>query len=254
MFSLPEVRTVEASRPLRWLRAGWADMGAGSIFYGACFAAMGGLIHVVFREAPQYVTSLAMGFMLVGPILAIGLYDLSRQREQHGAARFLPSLIAWRSNPGAIGIYVLLLTVLFLIWARASLVTFALFHDEGLPSLAGLIGQLLKGENLALIFVWFGVGLLFASLVFAISVVSIPFLLDVRAEAVTAAAASVLALARNLPAMIVWAGLIVLLTGVGMVLLYVGLMVTVPLIGHATWHAYRDLIVPASRTSETDPV
>ena len=253
LFLLPGVRSVEATRPLRWLRAGWADLGVGSYFYGACFAAMGGLIHLVFREAPQYVTSLAMGFMLVGPILAIGLYDLSRQREQGGAAHLMPSLTAWRTNPGAIGIYVLLLTVIFLIWARASLVTFALFHDEGLPSLAGLVSQILKGENLTLIFAWLGVGLLFAALVFAISVVSIPFLLDVRAEAVTAAASSVLALVRNLPAMLVWAGLIVLLTGIGLMLFYVGLMLTVPLIGHATWHAYRDLIVHRPGTAGQDP-
>jgi uncharacterized membrane protein len=243
-FSLPSVRRVPLSRPLRWLRLGWADFGAGSAFYGVCFAFMGGFIHLVFREAPQYVTSLAMGFMLVGPFLAIGLYDLSRQKGLTGTAHLLPSLTAWRVNPGAIGVYVLILTVIFLVWARASLVTFALFHDQGLPSLVALVAQLARGENIPLILAWLGVGLLFATLVFALSVVSIPFLLDARAEAVTAAAASVMALTRNLPAMLLWAALIALLTGLGLALYYVGLVVVVPVIGHATWHAYKDLIGP----------
>lgn len=248
-FNLPEVRQVAAGRPLHWLRLGWADFGPGSAFYGLCFALMGGVIHLVFREAPQYVTSLAMGFMLVGPFLAIGLYDLSRQKQISGRARLLPSLTAWRANPGAIGVYVLILTVIFLVWARASLVTFALFHDEGLPSLVALVAQLARGENIGLILAWLGVGLLFASLVFALSVVSIPFLLDARAEAVTAAAASVVALVRNLPAMGLWAGLIALLTGAGLVLFYIGLIVVVPVIGHATWHAYKDLIGPRADAS-----
>lgn len=241
-FHLPEVRQVPAMRPFVWLRRGWADFGPGSAFYGLCFAVMGGIIHLVFREAPQYVTSLAMGFMLVGPFLAIGLYDLSRQKALRGRARLVPSLTAWCANPGAIGVYVLILTVIFLVWARASLVTFALFHDEGLPSLVTLVAQLVRGENIPLILAWLGVGLLFAALVFALSVVSIPFLLDARAEAVTAAAASVVALARNLPAMALWAGLIAVLTGAGLALFYVGLVVVVPVIGHATWHAYKDLI------------
>lgn len=251
-FNLPEVRQVETVRPLQWLRRGWADFGAGSAFYGVCFALMGGVIHLGFREAPQYVTSLAMGFMLVGPFLAIGLYDLSRQISISGNARLLPSLTAWRANPGAIGVYVLILTVIFLVWARASLVTFALFHDEGLPSLVALVAQLARGENIALILAWLGVGFIFATLVFALSVVSIPFLLDARAEAVTAAAASVVALTRNLPAMALWAGLIAFLTGVGLALFYVGLIVVVPVIGHATWHAYKDLIGPQADSTAED--
>lgn len=243
-FNLPDVRQVPVRQPLDWLRRGWADFGPASAFYGVCFALMGGFIHMVFREAPQYVTSLAMGFMLVGPFLAIGLYDLSRQKGLGGPVRLVPSLTAWRANPGAIGVYVLILTVIFLVWARASLVTFALFHDEGLPSLVALVAQLARGENIALILAWLGVGLLFAALVFALSVVSIPFLLDARAEAVTAAAASVVALVRNLPAMVLWAALIALMTSAGLALFYVGLVVVVPVIGHATWHAYKDLIGP----------
>lgn len=242
LFSLPEVRSVPAGRPLEWLRRARHDYSRYSAFYGFCFAAMGLAIHFVFRAAPQYASSLAMGFLLVGPFLAIGLYELSRQQESGGKTDFRASLIAWRSNPGAIGIYVLLLTVIFLVWARASLVTFALFSDQGMPNLAAVIAQILRLENITFLAVWFGVGLLFASIVFAISVVSVPFLLDARTEAVTAAAASVLALARNLPAMLVWASLIVGLTLIGLLTFYLGLVLVVPLIGHATWHAYRDLI------------
>ncbi|MBL8515437.1 MAG: DUF2189 domain-containing protein [Betaproteobacteria bacterium] len=248
-FNLPEVRRVPVSRPFRWLRKGWADFDAGSAFYGVCFALMGGAIQFVFREAPHYASSLAMGFLLVGPFLAIGLYDLSRQKEMRGAARLLSSLTAWRANPGAIGVYVLILTVIFLVWARASLVTFALFHHQGLPDLATLVAQLVRGENFVLILAWLGVGAVFAALVFALSVVSIPFLLDARAEAVTAAAASVLALARNPLAMFIWAALIATLTVAALAAFHVGLIIVAPVIGHATWHAYRDVIGPRTEAA-----
>jgi uncharacterized membrane protein len=130
----------------------------------------------------------------------------------------------------------------FLVWARASLVTFALFESRGMPTWSSFVDQLLTLSNIAFVTTFFGVGLLFAGLVFAFSVVSIPYLLDQRADAVTAAAASVLSVMRNPGAMAIWAVLIVVLIGVGMATAYVGLMFTGPLIGHATWHAYRDVV------------
>jgi uncharacterized membrane protein len=88
------------------------------------------------------------------------------------------------------------------------------------------------------------VGAIFASLVFAFSVVSIPLMLDRNQDAVTAMLASFLALVRNLPMMLVWAALIVALTAVGVATAFIGLVFLMPLVGHATWHAYRALIDP----------
>lgn len=241
------MRDVTAGRAFTWLARGARDFAAMplmSSFYGLCFAAMGVLLLLMFRFAIDYTSTLAMGFMLIGPFLAIGLYDLSRQRATGGPVRLSRSLIAWRDNAGGIGIYVLILTVAFLVWARASMVTFALFEAGALPTWSSFFVQLAAMKNLAFVGAFFGVGLLFAALVFAFSAISVPYLLDRRADAVTAAAASVLAIARNPLAMLVWAVLIVLLIGIGLLTLYVGLVFTGPLIGHATWHAYRDLIAP----------
>ncbi|MBL0121819.1 MAG: DUF2189 domain-containing protein [Betaproteobacteria bacterium] len=247
-FTFPAIREVEATRALDWLRRGFADMRAqpgASAFYGLCFGAMGVVLLLVFRFAIDYTSTLAMGFMLLGPFLCIGLYDLSRQREASPPANFRRSLVAWRENPGGIGIYVLILTVVFLVWARASLVTFALFESHAMPTWAAFFLQLAAMQNIGFMMAFFGVGLIFATIVFAFSVISIPYLLDRRADAITAAAVSVMSLVRNPVAMIVWAALIALLIGVGLLTAYIGLVLTGPLIGHATWHAYRDLVGPA---------
>ncbi len=243
-FSFPAIHTVPAGRPLQWLARAWQDIRANpgpSLFYGACFAGMGVVLLLVFRFAINYTSTLAMGFMLLGPFLCIGLYDLSRQRETGGVS-LARSLVAWRRNPGGIGIYVLLLTVAFLVWARASLVTFALFETNAMPSWEAFFVQVAALQNLTLLLAFFGVGLLFATIVFAFSVLSIPHLLDPRADAVTAAAVSIAALVRNPAAMLCWAACIAVLITFGLVTAYIGLLVTGPLIGHATWHAYRDVV------------
>jgi uncharacterized membrane protein len=252
-FSFPVIRTVPAKQPLVWLARAWADIRAEpgpSLFYGACFAGMGVVLLLVFRFAVNYTSTLAMGFMLMGPFLCVGLYDLSRQRETGGVS-LARSLVAWRGNPGGIGIYVLILTVAFLVWARASLVTFALFETNAMPSWDLFFVQIAALQNIPLVLAFFGVGLVFATIVFAFSVLSIPHLLDPKSDAVTAAAVSIAALVRNPATMLFWAACIALLITFGLVTAYLGLLVTGPLIGHATWHAYRD-IVGASATPPAD--
>lgn len=257
LFQFPEIAEVPLTRPFTWLKRGAEDFRAAplaSMFYGLTFAVMGWVLHTVFQQAPQYTTTLAMGFLLVGPLLSIGLYDLSRQRErgerververreQGGRPRLLPSLTAWRDNLGGIGIYVLILTVVFLVWGRASLVTFALFESRAMPSWDAFMAQMIAMKNLEFVFAFFGVGLIFALIVFVFSVISIPHLLAVRADAVTAAAVSVVAVTKSTPAMILWALLVVLLVGIGLASAFIGLIFTAPWVGHATWHAYRDIV------------
>ena len=253
----PAIKEVEVTRAFAWLRCGLADMRAhplASGFYGLCFAAMGVVLLLVFRMAVDYTSTLAMGFMLLGPLLAIGLYDLSRQRERGQTPSLAHSLVAWRGNPGGIGIYVLILTVIFLVWARASLVTFALFESRGMPTWSAFFIELMALKNVGFVAAFFGVGMFFAGLVYVFSALSVPFLLDRRADAVTAAVVSAKSIATNPGAMLLWALLIVLLIGFGLATAYIGLIVTGPLIGHATWHAYRDLVGAASPDDGRDAV
>ena len=244
----PVVRSgLPLSAPFDWLRRGAADLktcGFASLFYGLCFAGTGILLLLAFRHAVQLVTAVTTGFMLVGPFFAIGLYELSRRREAGEALDLAATLAVWRRNLAAIGIYSLILIVLYLVWARASLVMFALFYQGGMPTLESFMAQILRFDNLEFLLAYLVVRAIFASLVFAFSVVSIPLMLDRNQDAVTAMLASFLALVRNLPMMLVWAALIVALTAVGVATAFIGLVFLMPLVGHATWHAYRALIDP----------
>jgi uncharacterized membrane protein len=243
--TIPGVRRLSAAAPLGWLARGWRDFRAHpvpSAFYGACFAAMGWLIAFTFRNAYEYVSALVTGFFLVGPFLAIGLYDLSRRRERGLPAWLAPTLDAWAPNVGAIGMFALVLGVILLVWARASLIVFALFYTGEMPSVAGFLGQMLAPDNLEFLFAYFCVGGFFATLVFAISVVSVPMMLDRNTDGVVAVLTSLRAFSANVAAMAVWGAIIIALTAAGFALAFVGLVVTVPVIGHATWHAYRALV------------
>jgi uncharacterized membrane protein len=242
---LPAVRRVAATAPFGWLRRGGADLLAHplpSVFYGACFAAMGWLIAFTFRHAYEYVSALVTGFFLVGPFLAVGLYALSRRRERGEAPRLAPTLAAWAPGAGAIGVFALVLVVLLLVWARASLVVFALFYTGEMPSVAGFLEQVVSLDNLEFLLAYFCVGGCFAVLVFAISVVSVPMMLDRDTDGVTAVLTSLRAFGANVPAMLVWGLAIVVIIGAGFALYFAGLLIAGPLIGHATWHAYRALV------------
>jgi len=241
----PVVRSVMVGAPLRWLAAGWRDFLANpvpSAFYGACFAVMGFLIYFVFGRAYQYVSALVTGFFLVGPFLAIGLYDLSRRREQGLPPWLAPTLDAWRPNVGSVGIFALVLCVILLVWARASLVVFALFFTYDMPDLHGFLAQVVSFRHAEFLLAYLCVGGFFAVLVFAISVVSVPMMLDRNTDGIVASLTSLRAFAANVPAMIAWGLLIVVLVALGFAAWFAGLVVVVPVIGHATWHAYRDLV------------
>lgn len=243
----PGVRDVPATSPLRWLARGFSDLRScpiPSLFYGFCFAGMGLLITFVFEHAYEYTSALTSGFLLLGPFLAMGLYEISRRHELGEHCSLTPTLTVWRRNAGNIGLFAVVLGIVFLIWARASLVVFALFYTNEMPNLSGFLEQLLKMENFEFLAVYFGVGLLFAGLVFAVSVVSIPLMLDRNQDAITSMLASIAALARNPGAMLVWAAVIVGVTLIGFLTFHLGLVVLMPIIGHATWHAYRDLVEP----------
>ncbi len=246
----PEVRAVGTDAPLRWLRAGYVDLrrsGWHSIFYGGCYAAAGWLMQYVFAHAYALFAGLTTGFLLLGPFLAMGLYEISRRLELGENPPLAASLFAWRPRLANIGVFAAVLAIVLLVWARASMVVFALsFDNAGLPTFADVVSALFAFEQPLFALIYFAVGGFFALFVFAIGVVSVPLMLDRNTDAISAALASLAACARNPLPMLLWAACIAALVALGFATLFAGLIVLMPLLGHATWHAYRDLVVPAA--------
>lgn len=254
-YNFPVIRHVSPSHIVGWLKAGIQDTrqaGLASLFYGVCFAAAGWIMKFVFDEAYGLFAGLVTGFLLLGPFLAMGLYDLSRQIEAKETPSLLPSLTAWRANKLNVGIFAGVLAVILLIWARASLIIFALyFQDSVFPTLNQVIESVFTLQQPVFAMVYFAVGGIFAALVFAISVVAVPLMAHRKTDAITAAIASIIACTKNPLTMLVWGAWIVLLVAIGFATYFVGLIITMPIVGHATWHVYKDLV--EAETPPTNP-
>ena len=244
-FPVPQARRVAFGAPFTWLARGWEDMRATryvGTFYGVVFALMGLAITTIYAAKWQLTMGLTAGFFLVGPFICCGIYWLSRQRARGKAVSHVQSLACWRRNPGGVGFFAAIVTFAMIVWARVSVVIFALFSTRDFPTLQGVLKQIFAFTNLPFVGVWFGVGFVFASLVFAISVVSAPLMLDRNTDTMVSIFASVRALWMNPGPLYLWATLIVAIIGASLVFGMFALVLTAPLVGHATWHAYRDLI------------
>ncbi len=251
--SLPRIRTIGAAAPLRWLARAFDDLrttGFRGCFYGLLFALMGTAIALVYATRWQLTMGLTAGFFLVGPFVCTGIYELSRQRERGEPISFTATLGCWRRNLGGIAFYAAIVTFAMIVWARVSVVLFALFSTQDFPTMQGVIAQIVTPRNLEFLGVWLAVGFVFASLVFAVSVVSVPLMLDRRTDTMVAIFTSVRALFANPVPVYLWAALIVLLIGISLTVWFGLLVITAPLVGHATWHAYRDLVAAGDSSRE----
>lgn len=238
---LPELRALRIGDPMRWLAAGWRDFlrcpGVG-LFYGGCFLVMGWALMAVFERAPAYVLALSAGFLLVGPFLCLGLYQASRHLERGEKPDLGDSLLAWAQRASTLAIFGFVLLVLEMLWGRASLVVFAVSFD-GMPDFKGSLLALLDPENLSFIVAYVAVGGIFAGLIFAVSVVSIPMILDRPTDAISAGLTSVRLVLTQPGPMLLWGALITVLVVLAMLPAFAGLLVIGPVVGHASWHAYR---------------
>lgn len=247
-----EIRSVALEAPWTWLARGWRDLWQApgtSLAYGLIFAAVSAAITAGLWLAGeiQLLPPLAAGFMLVGPLLAVGLYETSRRLEAGERPSLGAALAVVGRAPAQLAFLGVLLMVVLLFWIRLAFLLFALFMGTGeAPPPDTLVQQLLfTPQGLGLLVVGSLLGGFLAFAVFALSAVSVPLLLERRVDAVTAIGASLAAVRRNWKAMLLWAWLIAVITVCGLATLYLGLIVTFPLIGHATWHAYRALVAPA---------
>jgi uncharacterized membrane protein len=241
-----ELNTLPWSAPMKWLRLGWRDFtrapGIG-LFYGGSFAVMGWLLLLIYQRAPAYMLALSAGFLLVGPFMCLGMYDVSRKLERGEKPDFGDSLTAWDTRTGTMAIFGGVLLILEMLWGRASLIVFAVSFD-GMPDFKGSLLALLDPENLGFIVAYLAVGALFAGLIFAISVVSMPMILDRQTDAITAGLTSLRLCLTQPGVMLLWGATITLLVVLAMLPWFLGLLVVGPVVGHASWHAYRESVCP----------
>ncbi|MCF8480600.1 MAG: DUF2189 domain-containing protein [Rhodospirillum sp.] len=233
-----------------WLAAGWADYrrgGVASLSYGLIFVVVGyGLtIGLVQLDMAYLISPMIGGFLLVGPILGIGLCEISRTLERGNPPSLPTALLAFRRNGFHIMTAGLVLMIFMMIWVRIAVLIFAITFPYTSISWHNMVTHALTSLDGA-IFLVLGtaVGAGFAVLAFVFGVISLPLMLDRKEDIFTAASVSLRTVRLNRRPLMGWAAIIVLFIGGGLATAYVGLIVTMPLIGHATWHAYRSMVTP----------
>ncbi len=231
-------RKLAATAPFGWIKKGFADFRRArrqSLMYGGILVALSWLIVGTAWVLGSYILVLALlsGFVFVGPVLAICSYSISRQLERDETPTISRCLVSGRRHLASAMVFALVLMVVFLVWARAASMIHVFFPVAGEYQWRDLLPFLAVGS---------AVGSLFAGFTFGASAFSLPMLVDRKVDIVTAVVSSINAVLRNKSAMVVWIILIVVGVGIGFATAFIGLAVTLPVLGYATWHSYRDCI------------
>jgi len=246
--TVPKVNEITLDHPWEWLAKGWKDLRRAPTFslsYGGVFMVVSWLLTLGLMSENAFfiVPPLAAGFFLIAPLLGIGLYEISCTLEHGGEVRFCNALTAWKRNEVHLSAMALVLVLVMLFWMLAAILVFALLYDQPVPTWENFVPVVfLSAQSPLFLFSGIAVGGLIAAFAFTISAITVPMLMDRRVDVFTAIQTSVQAVRTNWQAMALWASLIVMFVGIGLVTFYIGLIVTMPLVGHATWHAYRDLV------------
>jgi uncharacterized membrane protein len=235
---------ITLASPVRWLALGWADLRRNplpGLFHGFLLTAFGALLLWAAGEKFWLLAGAFSGFLILAPILATGLYQVSRSLESGRRVGIAEVFSLWRSGDRRLVVFGLLLGLAGTGWVLTSAGLITLWSPVPIQKPADFLREVVLVREVGLFEVWLLLGALLAAPVFASSVVALPMLVDTRAPVMAAVKASWRAVANHPKAMVAWAVLIVLLVGLGMAAALLGLIVIVPLIAHASWHAYRDL-------------
>lgn len=239
------VRSVGLSRPLAWLGAGWRDFLwsplAGLVHGG--FVALGGWAVVLLSFRYGWVAPGAFsGFVIVGPILVTGLYEISRLHARGQSAGLRDAVAAWRRGTAPLVWLGLLLAALGTMWVLVSALLFSLFAPAPLRGPLEFLRYAFLEQGELLFGMWAVLGGLGVAVVFAVTAVSPPLLLGRRVSVRQALLTSVRAVGENPGPMTLWAIVILVATATSIATGMLGFFVSVPVLGHASWHAYRDLV------------
>ena len=242
-------REVELSSIGEWLTKGWNDMARApgiSLFYGGILMLSVMLVAFSYASQPVAMFKLATFFVMLSPFLATGLYYAAMQLEQGRKPSLLQSMTAWKSNSTNIALYALALGVVIAIWGRIVPLIAAVVGSNNLLIVnpeAGLNGFLFSSTGLEFLAVFFVASSLVALFVFSISVTTIPMLLkDSKVGAISAMVLSYQVFRENTKVMLAWAATIGFMLTIGLLSFGLGMLIVMPLLGYASWHAFNELV------------
>jgi uncharacterized membrane protein len=236
------------------LREIWAAMKAGAddfraaplfgLFFSSFYVLAGFLLVQMGAGTVAWTLAVSLGFPLVAPFAAVGLYEVSRRIEAGKTLRWGDILgVVWQERRRQIPMLGAVVVIYFLFWTFLAHMIFALFMGrQTLTNTSTSFDTFMTPNGLTMIAVELGVGGILAFLLFAMTCVSLPLLLEREVDFVTAMLLSIRAVFANLPVMLVWAAVIALLTFLALLPWFLGLMVVLPVLGHATWHLYRRVL------------
>ena len=255
-FTPPPVYEVSPQSVFRWLALGWQDMrhtGAPSLMHGLIVMVASLVIVEITVLYWPLLPGAVSGFMLTGPFLATGLYALSKKREEGNTTSFKDVLNAWRHGSHYLFSIGLLLVLSASAWVIFSVLMFHFFIDVAISTPLDFFRYVLTQDD-KLFMLWAVLGGLGSALAFSITVISLPLLVERDISTRLAILTSVRTVGQNPFTMLWWAMVIFLLTGFSFITLMLGFIVLYPLLGHASWHVYRDLVdaseLPLRRTAE----
>jgi uncharacterized membrane protein len=240
------IKHVAIARPFNWLSLAWQDINIhpkSSLAHGLIVTSLL-LVTLLITSIHVYVIAAAItGFMLIGPILSAGLCEQSRQHEQGQVVNFDSSLEGLKRCQSSLIQFSGILLGFTMLWFAISGLLLFVTVGNIVPSLQqllwGNIFDIVTPMQLALYTL---IGGLLASFVFVVSVISVPAIIENNISAIDAMATSIKVTIDNIPTIVIWATLIVMLTGLGFATYLIGMIVIYPLLAHASWHAYRDLV------------
>ncbi|WP_192034974.1 DUF2189 domain-containing protein [Halomonas sp. YLGW01] len=242
------INPVGMDRPRAWLVAGFQDFRdatAVSLAYGMFWVglSLATTLAAFMLDLWHWLLPLVAGFMFLGPLVAVGSYGISRALEEHRTPTLGDAFGAWRDHAGQLAMMGVMMMIFFLAWIRLATLLFALFFGFEVPSPDTLYTALLTtSEGLSMLLVGTAVGAVLAFGAFSISVVAIPTLMDQDLTFMEGIEASLKAVAQNFRPMLLWAAILTGSVLLGVVTFYIGLAVILPVLGHASWHAYEDLV------------
>ena len=248
---VPDINTITVSMLKSALKSGWSDFKAYP-FYGlffGCVYFIGGVLiwYVTMLTGDIYwIMILGFGFPLIGPFLAVGLYEISRCRERGENPTWAGLLgMAYRQKNRQFPSIIVVILFIFMVWTFVGHMIFAVFMGlSTMTNVSSSFDVFLTANGLTMLAVGSLIGAILAGLIYAITVMGLPLLLDRELDFVTAMIVSFQTVLQNLPVMLFWGATIVVTLALAMLPFFLGLLVALPVLGHASWHLYRVALSP----------